>query len=191
MGRARAQVAWSEFGSHTQKRAPPPHTHTLPLTLWPWWEKPTKPEISAPRVCVCVRVLVLHTPHPTPPPSPFTPSLLLLRLWRRQLPTSCAGESGVGRGKRLNPRPWRLLLTAVGNSNEEVLQRGGGTHTVPRWAAAGLRKASQRHCRSLKFKTPALCSINQPLFRMCILCAGRSFKSGFLPSRSLRSILSK
>lgn len=74
----------------------------LPLTLLWWEEKPTKLGKMLPLPgCVRACVLFLHTPHPTPPPNPFTPSLLLLRLWWRELPTSCAGGSGVGKGEKI------------------------------------------------------------------------------------------
>ena len=130
----RSQVAWSGFGSHTQKRATHTHTHTLPLTHCPGGRRNPRSwgkTLVLPR-CVCARVLFLQTPHPTPPPNPVTPSLLLLRLWRRQLPTSCVGGSGVGkRGKRLNPSLWRLLLVGLGNSDEEGRPRGGGSETGP------------------------------------------------------------
>lgn len=92
----RSQVAWSGFGSHTQKRAPPPNTHTLPLTHCPGGRRNPRSwgkTLVLPR-CVCARVLFLHTPHPTPPPNPVTPSLLLLRLWRRHFPRYVLGEVG-------------------------------------------------------------------------------------------------
>lgn len=168
----------------TPKNVPPPPRYThLPHTHWLWWgEKPTKPgKMFLLPGCVCVRprVLFLHAPHPTPPPNPCTPSLLLLRLRRRQPSTSRAGGSGVGRGKRLNPSPWRLLPAAVGHSNEKGLLRGVGRETVPPVGGrTRLQKASQRRSCSLKFKTLALFSTNQPWLPTGRPCAGRSLKPG-------------
>lgn len=82
--------------------------------------------------CVCAYVSSFSTsppPHPTPKPRhPLTP---IAKTPAEALPTSRAGGSGVGRGKRLNPSPWRLLLAAVGHSNEEGRLRGVGSETVP------------------------------------------------------------
>lgn len=124
------------------KNVPHTHTHTLPLTHCPggrrnprsWGKTPVLPR------CVCARVLFRHTPHPTPPPNPVTPSLLLLRLWRRQLPTSCAGGSGVGKGgKRLNPSLWRLLLAGLGKRRERAAEGWGKRDRAP-----GGRQGPQR-----------------------------------------------
>lgn len=131
----RSQVAWSGFGSHTQKRSPrpPQHTHPTSHTLPRWAEKPTKlgEDARSPKVCVRACPLSPHPPpHPTPKPRhPLTP---IAKTLAEALPTSCAGGSGVGkRGKRLNPSLWRLLLAGLGNSDEEGRPGAGGSETGP------------------------------------------------------------
>ena len=69
-------------------------------------------------------------------PRPVTPSLLLLRLRRRQLPTSCAGGSGVEKGGNGLTRVcgascWSDWGTATRKGRRGV----GGARQGPPWAA--------------------------------------------------------